>query len=72
MTSIVWANVLLAVPFILAWIGVPLWLTFKRPPAAPDFSAAHAYLAATAALPAQPGAGQRQDTTSQLEPLVAA
>jgi hypothetical protein len=63
MTPIVWANILLAAPFILAWIGVPLWLTVKRPPASPDFSAAHAYLAAKAGQP---------DTAGELEPLVAA
>jgi hypothetical protein len=45
MTSIVWANILLVMPFILIWVGVPLWLTVKHQ-AAPGFSEAHAYLAA--------------------------
>ena len=57
MTSIVWANILLVMPFILIWVGVPLWLTAKHQ-AAPDFSQAHAYLAAK----------QRQDVAGQLEP----
>jgi hypothetical protein len=29
MTAIVWANILLAMPFILIWVGVPLWMTLK-------------------------------------------
>jgi hypothetical protein len=30
MTTIVWINVLLAVPFIALWVGIPLWLVVKR------------------------------------------
>jgi len=30
MTTIVWINVLLAVPFIALWAGIPLWLVLKR------------------------------------------
>ena len=30
MTSILWVNILLEVPFVLAIIGIPLWLTWKR------------------------------------------
>jgi hypothetical protein len=44
MTAIVWANILLAIPFLIAFIAVPLWWTFNRPPTAPDHSAARAYL----------------------------
>lgn len=44
MTAIVWANILLILPFLIAFIAVPLWWTFKRPPAAPDHSEARAYL----------------------------
>ena len=44
MTAIIWANVALVMPFILIWVGVPLWMIRKQ--AAPDFSGAHAYLAA--------------------------
>lgn len=44
MTAIVWANILLAIPFLVAFIAVPLWWTFRRPPAAPDHAEARAYL----------------------------
>jgi len=44
MTAIVWANILLTLPFLIAFIAVPLWWTLKRPPAAPDHSEARAYL----------------------------
>ncbi len=30
MTSIVWANIALAVPFVLAIVGIPLWITWTR------------------------------------------
>ena len=33
MTAVVWANILLTLPFLIAFIAVPLWWTFKRPPA---------------------------------------
>ena len=46
MTSLVWVNFLLAAAFLLAWVGIPLWLVFKRRETAPDHSQAHAYLAA--------------------------
>jgi hypothetical protein len=49
MTPLVWANIPLALAFILAVIGIPLWLTFTRPQREPDFSEARAYLAAKAA-----------------------
>jgi len=29
MTSVVWANIALAVPFVLAIVGIPLWMTWK-------------------------------------------
>ena len=44
MTAIVWANILLTLPFLITFIAVPLWWTVKRPPAAPDHSEARAYL----------------------------
>jgi hypothetical protein len=68
MTAIIWANVALVMPFILIWVGVPLWMTLKHPQAAPDFSQAHAYLAARQAQAARQCAGQRQDAAGQLEP----
>ena len=50
MIAVVWANVVLAIPFLLAFIGIPLWMTFRRPQTGPDHSQAHAYLRAKAAL----------------------
>jgi len=52
MTPLVGVNFLLALMFILAWSGIPLWMVIKHPDTAPDFSEAHAYLAAKAAQPA--------------------
>lgn len=46
MTSLVWVNFLLAAAFLLAWVGIPLWLVFKRRETVHDHSQAHAYLAA--------------------------
>ena len=31
MTTMVWINVLLAIPFIALWTGIPLWLVLRRP-----------------------------------------
>jgi len=50
MTAVVWANVALAIPFLLAFIGIPLWMTFRRPQTGSDHSQARAYLRAKAAL----------------------
>ena len=50
MTAVVWANVLLAIPFLIAFIGIPLWMTFRRPQTGADHSQARAYLRAKAAL----------------------
>ena len=35
MTTMVWINVLLAIPFIALWAGIPLWLVLRRPDARP-------------------------------------
>jgi hypothetical protein len=51
MTPLVWSNFLAALVFVLAFAGTPLWMTFRRPQAKPDFSQAQRYLAAKAALP---------------------
>jgi hypothetical protein len=40
MTTIVWINVLLAVPFIALWAGIPLWLVLKRSDPTPQTAAA--------------------------------
>ena len=44
MSAVVWANILLTLPFLIAVIGLPLWLTFHRPETAPDHAQARAYL----------------------------
>jgi hypothetical protein len=62
-TAVVWASVLLAIPFLIAFSGVPLWMTFKRPQAGPDHSQAHAYLRSKAAF-AEAGAVTRTPVTS--------
>ena len=49
MTPLVWANIPMALMFILAWSGIPLWMVIRHPDTRPDLSAAHAYLAAKAA-----------------------
>jgi hypothetical protein len=40
MTTMVWINVLLAVPFIALWAGVPLWLVLRRRDTRPALVAA--------------------------------
>jgi hypothetical protein len=49
MTAVVWANVLLTIPFLIAWIGIPLWMTFRHPDTGPGHTQAQAYLRARAA-----------------------
>ena len=44
MTAVVWANILLGLPFLIAFIAVPLWWTFKRPQTGADHTEARAYL----------------------------
>lgn len=48
MTPLVIANFPIAVLFLLAWAGIPLWMVFKRPDRQPDFSDARAYYRAKA------------------------
>jgi hypothetical protein len=47
--AVLLANIALAIPFLVAFIAVPLWMTFKRPETAPDHTEAHRYLRARAA-----------------------
>jgi hypothetical protein len=58
MTPIVWENIALTVPFIAAFIGVPLWMTFRRPETAPDHAPARAYLTAKANRGGRPAAAR--------------
>jgi hypothetical protein len=60
MTPVVWANILLVIPFLLAFIGIPLWMTFRRPQTGPDHSESRAYLRYKAALAAMPARGQHE------------
>jgi hypothetical protein len=53
MTTMVWINVLLAIPFIALWAGIPLWLVLRRPDTRPQPATA-ALAAATLAAPAVP------------------
>ena len=46
--AVLLANIALAIPFLVAFIGVPLWMTFKRPETGPDHLAARRYLRARA------------------------
>jgi hypothetical protein len=50
MNPLVWANFPLAALFILAWVGIPMWMTFRRPEQQPDYSEARDYFRAKAAL----------------------
>ena len=43
-------NMPLAAAFFAAWVGIPLWMTFKHPGTGSAFSAAPAYPAAEAPL----------------------
>jgi hypothetical protein len=44
MSTVVWANILLTIPFLSAFIAIPLWLTFRSPETSPDHAEARAYL----------------------------
>ena len=46
MTAVVLASILLTIPFVVAFIGIPLWMTFTRPDAGADHSGAQRYLRA--------------------------
>jgi hypothetical protein len=59
--AIVLANLALAIPFLVAFIAYPLWMTYKRQSfSGPDHSEAHRYLRAKAALA---GAGRAPSAT---------
>lgn len=50
MTPLVWATFPLTALFLLAWVGIPMWMTFKHPERHPDHAEARAYYQAKAAL----------------------
>ena len=45
MTALVLASILLTIPFLVAFIGIPLWMTFARPETGADHTRAQRYLA---------------------------
>jgi hypothetical protein len=46
--ALILANFPVAILVVLAIVGIPLWMTFKRPESAPDYAGARAYLRARA------------------------
>jgi hypothetical protein len=46
MSSAISWNLVLAIPFLLAFIAVPLWMSVRRRDRAPDHAAAHQHLTA--------------------------
>ncbi|MBO0785409.1 MAG: hypothetical protein J2P33_04960 [Actinobacteria bacterium] len=73
MTPLVWVNVPLCLLFIAAIVGIPYWITFKRPNHQPDHSEARAYLAAREkaaadVAPAQPAAPARMASVATRPP----
>ena len=40
--TMLWINVLLAIPFIALWAGIPMWLVLRRPDTKPAIAAAPA------------------------------
>ena len=42
MSTMLWVNILLAIPFIALWAGIPMWLVLKRPERKPRLAAAPA------------------------------
>ena len=42
--AVLLANIALAIPFLVAFIAIPLWFTFKRPETGADHTEAHRYL----------------------------
>jgi hypothetical protein len=64
MSAVLWANILLALPFLATFIGAPLWLTFHHPETAPDHAEARAYLRSRSALATAPTPPQRVKTAA--------
>ena len=46
--TVLLANIALVIPFLVAFIAVPLWITFKHPDTAADHAQARRYLRARA------------------------
>jgi hypothetical protein len=76
-STIVW-NLILIVPFLLAFIGIPLWMTIRHADSAADHTAARRYLAAkgtpiasTARVARARPEGRRSAAASEHEPVLA-
>jgi len=37
--TMLWINVMLAIPFVALWAGIPLWLVLRRPDTKPALAA---------------------------------
>lgn len=40
--TLLWINIVLAVPFVALWVGIPMWLVLKHPDTGPTVAAAPA------------------------------
>lgn len=76
-STIIW-NLVLTVPFLLAFIGIPLWMSVRRVDRAPDHTAARRYLAAkgtpvlsTALAPRATQRAESRDAGSERQPVLA-
>jgi hypothetical protein len=69
--ALVLANFPLAVLVILAIVGIPLWMTLKRPESAPDYAGAQAYFRAKASRVRRP-AVSRGNAARSAQPTRAA
>lgn len=47
--TVLMVNIALAIPFLVAFIAIPLWMTFKHPDTGADHMQARRYLRARAA-----------------------
>lgn len=74
-STIIW-NFVLAIPFLIAFIAVPLWMSIRRPDRAPDHTAARRYLAVKGTpiiSAAHPAAARPEDAgTAVREPVLSA
>jgi hypothetical protein len=37
--TLLWINIVLAVPFVALWVGIPMWLVLKHPDTGPTVAA---------------------------------
>lgn len=63
--TVLTANIALAIPFLVVFAGVPLWMTIKHPDTGADHAEAHRYLRARAAQAQTAQAQTAQAQTAQ-------